>query len=660
MSASNRASGPIRANREPALTHAAIAAARRDQARAESRAYDVAARSPARRLLMSSRMFVAISVVLCSLAPSMGAHADSAFALRSGGTRLLGFSTNAPQTVTLDLTITGIVAGETLVGIDVRPQNGQLYGLGVNATANTATLYAISARTGVAGTVGTPGSIAFVTGSAVPIDLPDPASTGYGFDFNPAADRVRVVAGALNFRVNPNTGAPIDGDQGGAAGSVVGVNVDGLITGGTNTVSATAYSNDRPNLGVTTQYTLDDSSNRLFIQNPPNSGTQTLGTLLVNGVTPVDFTAINGFEIPAYVDAPSNNLPATGTGFAALSVAGVHRLHLVDLVNGQTTPLGNIGDGSTPTQGLSLRQGLPGVPMIGLSQNGLNLVRFSSNNPAFTTTAGIQNIQAGEALVGIDFRPQTGQLFALGVNATIDNATLYLIDPQASSSNATAFVVGSAGMIQFVDASGVATVDLPDPATAGYGIDFNPTIDRVRITTSTGLNFRVNPNTGAAIDGNLNQTPAPSGTNPDAPITGLPGGSTGVSGAAHTNNFGQSLTGGVTTLYTLDAAANALFLQNPPNAGSQTARRDILLNGNPLDFSDSGGFDIAPDVSVSASGTPAVGIGYAALIVGGSTQLYSIDLASGDARQLGTVPLTLRGLTVGEVQATDMFRNGFE
>ena len=47
--------------------------------------------------------------------------------------------------------------------------------------------------------------------------LPDPATVGWGFDFNPAADRIRVVAGSLNFRVNPNTGAAVDGDNGGDA-----------------------------------------------------------------------------------------------------------------------------------------------------------------------------------------------------------------------------------------------------------------------------------------------------------------------------------------------------------------------------------------------------------------------------------------------------------
>src|SRR5262245_26849455 len=37
----------------------------------------------------------------------------------------------------------------------------------------------------------------------------------------------------------------------------------------------------------------------------------------------------------------------------------------------------------------------------------------------------ISNVTAGETLVAIDVRPQTQRLYALGVNATNDTATLY-------------------------------------------------------------------------------------------------------------------------------------------------------------------------------------------------------------------------------------------
>ena len=92
---------------------------------------------------------------------------------------------------------------------------------------------------------------------------------------------------------------------------------------------------------------------------------------------------------------------------------------------------------------------------------------------------------------------------------------MYLLDPQTGA----ATVVGTASTVAFVDAAG-APVDLP-AAASGYGFDFNPTVDRIRVTTQSGLNFRINPNNGAPVDGNLNNTATPpAGTNTDAPING--------------------------------------------------------------------------------------------------------------------------------------------
>ncbi|MDO9353881.1 MAG: DUF4394 domain-containing protein, partial [Solirubrobacteraceae bacterium] len=139
------------------------------------------------------------------------APAQQAFALSNGN--LVTFDPAAPATTT-SKPITGVTAGETLVGLDVRPQNGQLYALGVNAGADTATLYVVGRTTGVAGVVGAaPSSIAFVPGIFGTTDLPE---GDYGFDFNPTVDRIRVTtASGLNFRVNPVTGGAVDGDNGG-------------------------------------------------------------------------------------------------------------------------------------------------------------------------------------------------------------------------------------------------------------------------------------------------------------------------------------------------------------------------------------------------------------------------------------------------------------
>ena len=100
----------------------------------------------------------------------------TAFSL--SGSNLLRFDTASPA-LTQTTPITGVGGSETLVGIDFRPQNGLLYGLGVNASAENATLYAISTRTGVASVVGSAGAIAFTTDGVNSVDLPDPASAAY-------------------------------------------------------------------------------------------------------------------------------------------------------------------------------------------------------------------------------------------------------------------------------------------------------------------------------------------------------------------------------------------------------------------------------------------------------------------------------------------------
>ncbi len=563
----------------------------------------------------------------------------AAYAL--SGTNLLSFDTATPTTTT-SIAITGVPAFETLVGIDVRPQNGYLYGLGVDHLANTSTLYAISARTGVAGVVGTASQIAFVDAVGAPVDLPDPATAGYGFDFNPSADRVRVVTSTgLNFRVDPNTGRPADGNLNLMVAPPE-TNPDGPVSG-VSGVDGTAYTNNIANNGsITTQYTISSATRQIFVQNPPNSGAQTLPQNVTLNGNPLNFTAVNGFDIPVGVNAAASNAAVTsGSAFAVLNVGGVTSLYSINLVNGQATVVGNVGDGATAVQGFTVFE-TPAVgtrQIVALSADGLNLQRFRSDTPTTVTPVAIDTtaLAVGEQMVGIDFRPRTGQLIGLAINATTNAGSVYIVDPQTGALTR----IGAAGAITYVDASGT-TVDLPLPS-AGYGFDFNPTVDRIRITTETGLNFRINPVDGTPVDGNLALTPNPAGVNPDGPVRGLPAGSTGVGATAYTNSFGQAA--GVTTQYTLDAGSNSLFIQNPPNDGTQTNQIPIRVNGSPLDFVAINGFDIPSEVTVTTGNSPVVsGYAFAVLTVGTSTQLYVINLVNGNATAIGNVNVGATGL----------------
>src|SRR6266540_2118779 len=242
------------------------------------------------------------------------------------GSTLVSFNPAFPLAGT-SIPVTGPT--ETLVGIDVRPSNGLLYGLGVNAATDTATLYNISVLTGVATIVGS-------FGPALGLDLP---GSGYGFDFNPVVDRIRVTTETgLNFRVNPNNG------------SLTGI--DTAILG--SAISGVAYTNDETtNGGVTAQYSLDAISNTLKIANGPggpNGGIQNpVGSVGVN------FSTANGFDIPPGVDTLVANFGVpSGSGLALLTVGGAVQLYSINLVTGAGTLIGNFLDGITPASGLAI------------------------------------------------------------------------------------------------------------------------------------------------------------------------------------------------------------------------------------------------------------------------------------------------------------------
>ena len=523
-----------------------------------------------------------------------------------------------PGTSLASVTITGVAAGETLVGIDIRPVNGGLYALGVNATTDTMTLYHIAPQTGFAAVVGTGG---FTSGG----NLPDPAVARYGVDFNPTVDRLRITtnqSGAgpavpgLNFRVNPNTGALVQADTD--------------INPAPISIDEIAYTNNGISATVTTLYTISSAQNALYIQSPANSGTQTAFIALSQPVT-----AVLGFDLDPLTVVAASNAPVTPTShlaYAVVTTASGTGLAHINLLSGAVGSIAPIAGGITNIRGLAVSTSISGeLPVITLVNNGTDLRRFTTAAPGMTVTAAINpaGIVAGDQLKAIDFRPQTGQLYALGHNSVANTVQVYLVDPWANAAGTTASVTAIG-----------PPVALTDAGPSAFGFDFNPTVDRIRVVTNVGENFRLNPNNGtlAGTDTDIN-----------------PAGSV-VTGAAYTNNFGQPLIGGTTTMYTIDATNDRLAIQaggsGSPNNGTQTELHPITLGGSPLDFSGINGFDIPSSVRTGALSTPATGKAYAALFVGGLEKLYAIELSDGTATDLGNIGNGLAdmvGLTVGEV-----------
>ena len=262
---------------------------------------------------------------------------------------------------------------------------------------------------------------------------------------------------------------------------------------------------------------------------------------------------------------------------------------------------------SPSTQSLDVATALVPQVIYGLTTSD-RLVQFSAAAACtITSEVAITGLVAGETLLGIDARPATGQLYALG-----STSRLYTID--ASTGAATA--VGSGPFVPALEGS-------------AFGFDFNPTVDRIRVVSNTGQNLRLHPVTGvvAATDVALAfaTTDANAGATPS------------VVGAAYTNPDNDPATG--TTLYDIDRALAILTTQSPPNDGKLNTVGSLGVKLNEL-----AGFDIAP-----------TGVAYAVFKVTGKDQpkhtcgnsdLYTMDLATGAATRVGAVGTSapLRGI----------------
>ncbi|HXD50703.1 MAG TPA: DUF4394 domain-containing protein, partial [Burkholderiales bacterium] len=219
------------------------------------------------------------------------------------------------------------------------------------------------------------------------------------------------------------------------------------------------------------------------------------------------------------------------------------------------------------------------------------LVTFDSATPgAVSAPVAITGLGAGEFLVAIDRRPATGQLYGLG-----SASRLYVID----TVTAAATQVGSSGAFTL---SGTA-----------FGFDFNPTVDRIRVTTTTTQNLRLNPNDGmlAATDSALAYATG------DANFGATPR----IVGSAYTNNFSAATT---TTLYDIDSNLDILATQLPPNNGVLNTVGALGVN-----TSDLVGFDI--------SGL--TGMAFASLTAPGAatSSLFTVNLATGAGTLVGTI-----------------------
>lgn len=470
----------------------------------------------------------------------------NAIAVTASG-RVVSFDRAAPGTLSSNVALSGLATGETLVGFDVRPADGLIY-----AVSSTSRIYTLDAKTG-----------ALTFKSALSTAL---SGSQFGVDFNPVADRLRLVSNTgQNLRVDVSTGAAtVDGPINGVAGAAI---------------TASAYTNSFAGATTTQLYNLD-AAGTLYLQDPPNNGT------LANPVAQkVAFSASNGFDI----DARNNQ------GYAALSVNGTAQLYTIALSGTDGAKLvGTIGSGEALV-GLTLTQAA--APVVYVLDDAAQLRSFSPATPAtLSAPIKISGLNAGENVLGVDFRPSNARLYAL-----TGNGRLLTVDPTTGVATAVANLSADA-----------ADTSLPYAGLNGtsFVVDFNPVADRLRVISNLGQSLRINVDTGATTtDGNINRaTPAV------------------VAAGAYTNSFAGTT---ATDLFDIDSTENVLAKQVPPNDGT-------LVNVGALNLSVNGAG--ALDIAGGANGLVLAALRSAA---SGPFSLYTVSLTTGAA--------TLYGNTSGDV-----------
>jgi len=234
---------------------------------------------------------------------------------------LTRFDSASPASPILTVLITGLGAGESIIGLDFRLADGRLYAV-TRTSGNLGHLYSLNTETGAAALA------AELTGDGVTPYVLNGAA--FGMDFQPVVDRLRIVSDTgMNIRVNPANGI---------------VFTDAALNPGTFHVVGAGYTNAFRGASTTTLFDVDVANDVLLLQGTavisPNGGALTsIGPLGIAADTPVSFDVFT--------------LGANNTGYATFSVAGTVRFFLVNLVTGAATLVGNIG-GNLPIVGLAV------------------------------------------------------------------------------------------------------------------------------------------------------------------------------------------------------------------------------------------------------------------------------------------------------------------
>ena len=288
-----------------------------------------------KKLLVFSSLLLSVQVLYISGLQAQENMPSSVWGLTADGS-LFNIDSRAPSDKKKSFKLGGVENGDRIVGIDYRVAYGDLYAL-----AQSGQIYLINTDTGIAVKVEGSKPVGFMRGDT------------FGFDFNPAADKMRVVGdGDLNLRIHPDNGSVIDFDK-----TVDSIQTDPKLTFDksetiavtTPDIVAAAYTYNTKDAKLTTNYAIDRTLDRLMMQGTKEgvkpSVSPNLGVLY----------SVGDLGQGDIVDANLDISDVHNVALATLQIAGSNetKLYYVDLNTGKASPIGNFGEGK-PVVGLAI------------------------------------------------------------------------------------------------------------------------------------------------------------------------------------------------------------------------------------------------------------------------------------------------------------------
>lgn len=406
---------------------------------------------------MQSRSWLRAAALAHVVAAALAAPAlaDEVVAIRDDGAVVV-FDSATPQTVSSVRSLTGLADGELLVGVDFRPTDGALFGVG-----STNRVYRIQRDVGVAVPVST---ISFT---------PILDGTDFGVTFEPDGTLMRITSDTgQNLVLDPTNGQVTSVEP--TLRYAVGDPAAGQVAG----VVASAWA--RPAQSGDVLVGIDLARGLLVRIDSPSAGTVVrIGALGVTGLLGNGHSALDVS-------------PDTGTVVAVLDAENdvVSRVYTVNLSTGALTQSGApmtalMRSAATPP---ASPPAPPGTRLVGLVAPA-TVVTFTTDAPgSVVRTVHLRGLPIGESFAALAVRPLTGVLYGLTRSGLYD----------ISLSNGTAELVG-AGFGRTLPTS--------------FACDFDPRTGQIRVAAGRTTNLLVDPATGLAAPDDAAFAFAPGDTN---------------------------------------------------------------------------------------------------------------------------------------------------